>query len=140
VVTPEGGKTDGADPPNAQDRFRDACKAVLAEEGVDGVFVIIRELMPDVAITMADVGVTNLLTELEARGKEATEEGLLRLVHKWADTTDGEVIIKSNMLAATTGVSAPNAVVEDDAPHTTEPADDLLHIPKFLDRRGEAVG
>ena len=127
VVTPETEKTDGADPPNAQDRFRDAYKAVLAEGGECGVMNIIRELMPDLAIIMADVEVTNLLTELEARGQEATEEGLIRLLRKWQDAIDMEIIIKPKGPPTTTGASAPG------------PDDDLLDIPPFLDRRGEEL-
>ena len=84
VVTPDP-KTDGAGHPSAQDGLRDACEAVLAEGGANDVLDIIRELMPDLAIIMADMEVPDLLTELEARGQEAAEEGLLRLVRKWAD-------------------------------------------------------
>ncbi len=115
VVTPDT-LTDDAEHPSAHDRLRDACKAVLAEGGASGVLDIIRELMPDLAIILADVEVPDLITELEARGPEAAEEGLLRLVRKWADTSGMQVIVRPKKPATTAGESAPDAVAEAAAP------------------------
>jgi len=45
-------------------------------------------------------------------GQEASEEDLLRLVRKWADTSGMEVIVKPTRPATTAGDSAPDAVDE----------------------------
>ena len=108
-------KTDSAEHPSAHDSLRDACKAVLAEGGASDVLDIIREC-DLLAIIMAEVEVPDLLTEMEARGQEAAEEGLLRLVRKWADTSGMEVIVKPKRPATTAGDSAPDAVAEAAAP------------------------
>ena len=52
------------------------------------------------------------------------------------------VIIKPKRPVTTTCDPAPGGVAEDDAPDRTDapdPDDDLLGIPPFLDRRGEAM-
>ena len=127
VTTSETKKTNVIGPPNAQDTFNDAYQAVLDEEGEDSALDIIRKLMPNLAITMADVEVADLLAELEARGREVAEEGLLQLARKWAGTGNMEVIIKPKAPSTSTGASAPD--------HD----DDLLAIPDFLDRQGGAA-
>lgn len=98
---------------------------------------------PEVSvIRLADVELADLLAELEARGREAAEDGVLRLARKWAEAIGMEVIIKPKTSATTTGDSGPGGVAEDDAPDTTDapdPDDDPLGIPPFRDRRGEAM-
>ena len=66
-------------------------------------------------ISLADVAVADLLEELETRGQEAAEDGVLRLVRKWADAIGKEVIIQPKALSATAGESEPDADAEADA-------------------------
>jgi hypothetical protein len=109
-------KTDGGEPTSAHDRFRDACKAVLAEGGASGAMDVIRELMPEPAISLADASVADLLAALEERGQEAAEAGVLELARKWADANGMRADVKCKKSVTNTGDGAPDAAPEPDVP------------------------
>jgi hypothetical protein len=127
VLTPETEKTDGADPPTPRDKFRDACKAVLAEEGERGVLEIIRELIPGPVTSLVEAEVDDLLAELEARGATKAALGVHQLARKWADTVN------------TGGITEPESGPAGGPANAPGSDNDMPDIPPSLDRRQEVV-
>jgi hypothetical protein len=82
-------------------------------------------------IKLANANTEDLVAELATRDPGEAEEALLTLLRKWADDAGKEIIVRSRSEAES-----------ETFDHT--PADgaeeDLLCIPPYLDRRGEAGG